>query len=110
MVGIIEPQHIAGIDKYIQVLYDSCMATKIINISLPEELVKKVDAAAKAEYSSRSDYIRSSLVSRLRSEELDEWGDRALDWNTGVDLRDNNGNGMDVQEFATQVRKAKKSK
>jgi len=43
------------------------MATKTINISLDEELLKKVDKAAKAEYSSRSDYIRKSLVEQLNN-------------------------------------------
>jgi metal-responsive CopG/Arc/MetJ family transcriptional regulator len=43
------------------------MATKIINISLPEDLVKEIDKAAKAEYASRSDFIRQSVVGRLKN-------------------------------------------
>lgn len=43
------------------------MSTRTINISLDEELVKKIDKAAKGEYASRSDYIRSALVERLSS-------------------------------------------
>lgn len=49
------------------------MATQIINLSLPEELVKRVDKAAKREYASRSEYIRQALVSRLRSQDDDIW-------------------------------------
>ncbi len=41
------------------------MAAKTFNISLPAELVKRVDAAAKASYASRSDYIRQALVQAL---------------------------------------------
>lgn len=44
------------------------MAAKTFNISLPEELVKKVDKQAKKEYSSRSDYIRKSLTNQLKNE------------------------------------------
>ncbi len=44
------------------------MASKTINISLDEKLIKEIDKAAKTDYSSRSDYIRSSLVKNLRSE------------------------------------------
>lgn len=43
------------------------MATKTINISLDEKLLKEIDKAAKAEYASRSDYIRASLVTRLNT-------------------------------------------
>ncbi len=41
------------------------MATKIINISLPEELVEVIDLEAKEQYASRSDFIRQTLVERL---------------------------------------------
>ena len=53
------------------------MSTQTINISLPEELVKKIDRAAKAEFASRSDYIRQALVGKLR---LDKTRDQADDW------------------------------
>ncbi len=51
------------------------MPTLTINISLPEELVKKVDVAAKAEYASRSDYIRQALVNKLQTDRVkeDDW-------------------------------------
>ena len=46
------------------------MSTKIVNLSLPEELLKRVDAAAKREYSSRSDYLRLALLNQLRTQKL----------------------------------------
>lgn len=51
------------------------MAIQTINISLPQELVKKIDEAAKAEFASRSDYIRQALVGKLRSDKIqqDDW-------------------------------------
>ena len=45
------------------------MATKTINISLDEKLLKEIDKAAKAEYASRSDYIRQALVGRLKHDD-----------------------------------------
>jgi metal-responsive CopG/Arc/MetJ family transcriptional regulator len=51
------------------------MSTQTINISLPKELVEKVDDAAKTEFASRSDYIRQALVSKLRADRVqaDDW-------------------------------------
>jgi metal-responsive CopG/Arc/MetJ family transcriptional regulator len=49
------------------------MATQIVNISFPEELVKKIDTAAKANYATRSEFIRQTVVSRLRSQDIDVW-------------------------------------
>ncbi|MDB5178538.1 MAG: putative transcriptional regulator, CopG family [Patescibacteria group bacterium] len=54
------------------------MSTQTINISLPEELVKKIDVAAKAEYASRSDYIRQALVGRLKATEMQSRADNWL--------------------------------
>jgi metal-responsive CopG/Arc/MetJ family transcriptional regulator len=52
------------------------MSTQTINISLPKELIKKIDDAAKAEYASRTDYIRQALVGKLKSDKVqsDDWG------------------------------------
>lgn len=44
--------------------------SKTINISLPEELVKKIDRAAKSDYASRSDYIRETLVRRIKGQKI----------------------------------------
>jgi Arc/MetJ-type ribon-helix-helix transcriptional regulator len=51
------------------------MSTQTINISLPKERVQKIDSAAKAEFASRSDYIRQALVGKLRADKVqaDDW-------------------------------------
>lgn len=49
------------------------MPTQTINISLPEELVKKIDTAAKQEFASRSDYIRQALVGKLKADKDQDW-------------------------------------
>lgn len=51
------------------------MSIQTINISLPKELIKKIDDAAKLEYASRSDYIRQALVGKLKSDkaQADDW-------------------------------------
>lgn len=62
--------------------------TRTINISLPEELLKEIDVAAKGEYATRSDYIREALVRKLRGQRIvDEWGD-AGSWKTIVDFKE----------------------
>lgn len=45
------------------------MATKTINISIDEKLLKQVDKAASTQYASRSDFIRMSLVNQLNSKD-----------------------------------------
>lgn len=49
------------------------MATKTLNISLDEKLIKEIDKAAKAQYSSRSDFLRSAAISQLQA--LDKGND-----------------------------------
>ncbi len=49
------------------------MSSQIINLSLPEELVRKIDIAADADYSSRSEFIRRAVVSRLNAQERLAW-------------------------------------
>lgn len=49
------------------------MPAQIVNISLPKELVKKIDQAAKTSYASRSEYIRQAVVSRLRDQDTTVW-------------------------------------
>jgi predicted transcriptional regulator len=39
-----------------------------VNISLPDNLVKTVDKAAQQSFQSRSAYIRSALITKLRYE------------------------------------------
>ena len=50
------------------------MPAKVIQISLPEELVRRVDVAAQEEFASRSEFIRSALVERLKV--VDEYRSR----------------------------------
>ena len=51
------------------------MSIQTINISLPKELVQRIDSAAKAEFASRSDYIRQALVGKLNADrtQRDDW-------------------------------------
>ena len=44
------------------------MQSQTLNISLPKELVKKTDEAAKKVYKNRSEYIRDVLVKQLNKE------------------------------------------
>lgn len=39
-----------------------------VNISLPDDLVKTIDQAAKQSFQSRSGYIRSAILTKLRYE------------------------------------------
>lgn len=74
--------------------------SKTINISLPEDLVKKIDKLAKGEYASRSDFIRETLVRRIKGQRIvDEWGDPVGEWDEGVDLRDKHGHGMPAEKL-----------
>lgn len=54
------------------------MASQTFNISLPQELVRQLDAHAQREFSSRSEYVRRAIVNQLRAEqELQAVFDRA---------------------------------
>ena len=53
------------------------MSSKTFNLSLPEELVKKLDKQAKKDFSSRSEYIRRAVLNQMRLDsELDAFFDR----------------------------------
>lgn len=58
------------------------MNTQTFNISLPKELVKKVDELAKKEYRNRSDFIREALIARLKKnsdwEQIFKVGEKAM--------------------------------
>ena len=45
------------------------MASKTFNLSLPQDLVKKLDRQAKKDFSSRSDFVRKAVVNQLRAEQ-----------------------------------------
>lgn len=88
-------------------MYDLCMS-KIINISLPEELVKRIDAEAKAEYASRSDFIRDTLVKRLRGQRVvDEWGDEGT-WETVVNFRTLTPSGIPADDVLAAIKELTK--
>ena len=54
------------------------MSAKTFNLSLPKELVDKLDKQAKKDFSSRSDYVRKAIVNQLRIEQsLESVLDRA---------------------------------
>lgn len=94
-------------DKSIQVRYNTCM-TKTINISLPEELVKMIDKLAKGEYASRSDFIRETLVRRIKGQRIvDEWGDEG-EWESVADFRDINPGGVPAEDVLQALQKLTK--
>lgn len=82
--------------------------TKTINISLPEDLVKAIDKAAKGDYASRSDFIRETLVRRLKGQRIvDEWGDEG-EWETVVDFREINPAGVPAEDVLETLKKLAK--
>ncbi len=81
------------------------MSSKTINISLPEELLKKIDAAARGEYASRSDFIRDSIVRRLKHQRvIDEWGDEG-EWETVADFKAISPNGVPAKDVLEALNK-----
>lgn len=82
--------------------------TKVINLSLPEELLEQIDKAAKGDYASRSDFIRETIVRRLKGQRVvDEWGDEG-EWQTVVDFRDINPSGVPVKDVLVAIQKLTK--
>ncbi len=82
-----------------QFMYYLCMSkkSKVINITLPEDLLKEIDKAATNEYASRSDFIRESIVRKLKNQRVvDEWGDEG-EWETVVDFREINPKGVPAE-------------
>lgn len=84
-------------------MYYLCMS-KTINISIPEALLRRIDAEAKAEYASRSDFIRDTLVKRLRGQRVvDEWGDEGT-WEMVVNFRALSPNGIPADEILAAIK------
>ncbi len=82
--------------------------SKTINISLPEDLVKKIDELARGEYASRSDFIRETLVRRIKGQRIvDEWGDEGQ-WETVVDFREINPAGVPAKDVLEALEKLTK--
>lgn len=79
--------------------------SKTINISLPEDLVEKIDQLAKGEYASRSDFIRETLVRRIKGQRIvDEWGDEG-EWETVVDFREVSPAGVPAEDVLKALKK-----
>ena len=71
-------------------------------------MVKQVDKAAKVEFATRSDYIRESLVRRLKGQRvIDEWGDEG-NWETVVDFREINPEGVPAEEVLAALKRLDK--
>jgi metal-responsive CopG/Arc/MetJ family transcriptional regulator len=84
-------------------MYTICM-TKTINISLPEELLERIDKEAKSEYSTRSDFIRDTLVKRLKGQRVvDEWGDDGT-WETIINFRELKSGGIPAHDILGAIR------
>lgn len=82
--------------------------SKIINISLPEDLVAAIDKLATADYASRSDFIRETLVRRIKGQRIvDEWGDES-EWVTITDFREVNPDGVPAEEVLGALKKLTK--
>jgi metal-responsive CopG/Arc/MetJ family transcriptional regulator len=69
--------------------------TRTINISLPEKLVIELDKAAKNEYATRSDFIRDSILRKLRNDE-----ER---WETVTDFTKIQKGGVDIDELLKRL-------
>ena len=71
------------------------MQTQTLNISLPKDLVKRIDSFAKKEYRNRSEFIREAV--RIYLKDLEDWDGRpdyvfkdfleAVKWMTGGDRK-----------------------
>lgn len=44
------------------------MSVKIFNVSLPSKLLEIIDNQAKLNYSTRSEYVKQAIITRLKSE------------------------------------------
>lgn len=77
---------------------------KTINISLPADLLKKIDDEAKSEFANRSDFIRDTLVRRLKHQRIiDEWGDDG-EWETVADFRGVDTSGVTISDTLTALK------
>jgi Arc/MetJ-type ribon-helix-helix transcriptional regulator len=82
--------------------------SQTVNITLPKGLLKRIDALAKRDYTSRSDFIRQSVLGRVRqveNQELDEFGDpKSENWKNIIDFRElGYPDGMPAEEFIARI-------
>ena len=82
------------------------MNTQTLNISLPKDLVKKVDELAKKEYRNRSELIREAL--RVYLSDKKEWND-LLDYGKKVGKKMGIKNEADVNKIVYEFRHGKKT-
>ena len=83
---------------------------KTINISLPEELLNRIDLEAKSEYTSRSEFIRDTIVRRLKNQRVvDEWGDEGV-WETVVNFKEISTDGVPSNDVISAITGLLKSK
>lgn len=78
--------------------------SQTVNITIPRELLKKVDSLADRDYTSRSDIIRQALLDKIRQPRLDEFGDESI-WGTVADFRSLPGGGLPEKEFISRLKK-----
>jgi len=69
--------------------------TRTINISLPEKLVGEMDKAAKNEFATRSDFIRDSILRKLRTSQ-----ER---WETVTDFTKIQKGGVNIDELLKRL-------
>ena len=77
--------------------YNVCMKTKTFNVSMPSELVEKIDLQSKLQGSNRSDFIRRAVYRQLST--LEQW--QAL---TGVVRQQYKGKALTETQVADIVR------
>jgi Arc/MetJ-type ribon-helix-helix transcriptional regulator len=82
-------------------------SSQTVNITIPKELLKQVDALAKRDYTSRSDIIRQALLAKIRKTSVDEWGDEGH-WETVVDFREINPDGVPADEVIAALKNLEK--
>lgn len=84
------------------------MSFKTINISLPSDLVNQIDVLARKEFTSRSDIIRASLLSRVsksqREAEKDIARNLALLDKAAAGLEDANFSEEKIDSFVRELR------
>jgi Arc/MetJ-type ribon-helix-helix transcriptional regulator len=69
--------------------------TRTINISLPKELVSEMDKAARGEYATRSDYIRDSILRKLKA--------GSERWEAVADFTKIKKGGVDIDELLERL-------
>lgn len=85
------------------------MSTQIINLSLPRDLVKKIDDAASGQYASRSEYIRQAVVGRLRNEQDDAWDD-LVTLSEGLNFKATQAGLIEDEDFVQAVKEVRANK